>query len=183
MIEDENIATARQFLKVSGSIEAMRFQTKEEIAVKIIEFLQFDFTTRINREKLEEVKKIICEKDLPPEGKTIRFQDLEKIKELSEIITKTRGRLDVVTRRQYLVFFLRKNTNYSLSRIGIFIGRDHASVHHSINKIEDYFHSNDIEMLEYCWEVEEMLIKYGVLWKSKESRANYWKSAKRTEVI
>lgn len=50
--------------------------------------------------------------------------------------SKTRKQ-EIVFARQLIMYFARKYTNYSLSKIGEFIGgKDHATVLHAYNKIE-----------------------------------------------
>lgn len=51
---------------------------------------------------------------------------------------------ELVFKRQLLMYYLRNNTNLSLSRIGQICGKkDHATVLHGVRTVENYLEYND----------------------------------------
>lgn len=86
----------------------------------------------------EEILKVIC-RELQ--------MDFEEVKN-----RKTRLR-EFVYARQLYAYFCKQYTNESLSKIGKFINKDHATMIHSINQIKGYYEfdntiQNDVNKLE-----------------------------------
>ena len=86
----------------------------------------------------EEILKVIC-RELQ--------MDFDEVKN-----RKTRLR-EFVYARQLYAYFCKQYTNESLSKIGQFINKDHATMIHSINQIKGYYEfdnatQNDVKKLE-----------------------------------
>jgi len=73
-------------------------------------------------------------------------EDVEKFKKLCEFFFKfhwedisgPRRKRELVTARQYSSTWIRKNTDWSLARIGKFMGnQDHSTIIHSVNAVYD----------------------------------------------
>jgi len=52
--------------------------------------------------------------------------------------------------RQLFAKFMKKYTNYSLGRIGKYIGRDHATILHSIKTVNNYYDTDKDFRELYC---------------------------------
>lgn len=86
----------------------------------------------------EEILKVVC-RELQ-----MNFEEVKN--------RKTRLR-DFVYARQLYAYFCKQYTNESLSKIGKFINKDHATMIHSINQIKGYYEfdniiQNDVNKLE-----------------------------------
>lgn len=77
----------------------------------------------------EEILKVIC-RELE--------MDFDEVKN-----RKTRLREFVYVRQLYS-YFCKKYTNYSLTKIGKFINKDHATIIHSIKQIKGYYDFNNV---------------------------------------
>jgi chromosomal replication initiation ATPase DnaA len=71
-------------------------------------------------------------------------EDIEKFQKLCEFffkfhwedITGPRRKRELVTARQFVTTWIKKNTDWSLSRVGKFIGgQDHSTIIHSVNAV------------------------------------------------
>lgn len=61
----------------------------------------------------------------------------------TEQITSTNRSKEMVQPRQVAMYLVRNLTNYSLPEIGKVFSRDHTTVMHSINKVEEYLQSSE----------------------------------------
>ena len=59
-----------------------------------------------------------------------------------DILSVIRNR-EFVAARQLFFYYARKNTSHSLKKIGIFLGKDHATVLHSIKAVNDLLDIKD----------------------------------------
>ena len=73
-----------------------------------------------------------------------------------DILSKSRKR-EVVAARQAYCYYAKQRTNHSLLVIGDLVDRDHATVIHSINKIEDLIDTKDKMTLELIDRVNRLL--------------------------
>lgn len=74
-----------------------------------------------SKDKVENIKEIVC-----------KVTDVD----FNELISKSRKR-NITEARQLFHYFVRRETNLSLTQIGQMTNRDHSSVIHSINFVND----------------------------------------------
>ena len=76
---------------------------------------------------------------------------------LDEDYNKSKSRkTDVVLGRQMAMYLVRKHTNMSLSRIGSFFNKDHATVLHSVKVIDNYMFYHK-ERKQEVWELNRII--------------------------
>ena len=73
--------------------------------------------------------------------------------------SKNRNR-EVVYRRQYLMWFLRRVTNLSFMHIGMMFDRDHATVMHACRSVDHSMKLNDMYFLKYVADLKNNLDEF-----------------------
>lgn len=113
------------------------------------------YTENLTKEDVEELMEIEKESNQIINGEEIEKSRLESINyAVQNLITKhqLRGsqKLEIKTKRQAIMWWLRSNTQYTLSTIGQKAYKDHSTVLHAIRRVNEYIDTNDELMLEYC---------------------------------
>ena len=93
-----------------------------------------------------------------------------------QIISKNRKR-EISEARHLCFYFLRNYTSLSLKSIGKMIGmRDHATIIHGVNNIENVSPTNEIllKKIKICSENMSIFEDVNVVKMCIEQRANYW---------
>ena len=78
--------------------------------------------------------------------------------ETVDLESKCRNR-NLVVARQLAMYFIKKYTNLTLLKIGqLFGNRDHTTVIHSINTIEDFIYIKDGKFLKMIYDIESTFL-------------------------
>jgi len=93
---------------------------------------------------------------------TIIFSAVEIVTSYSyDTLTLKKRKRSMVHARQLIFYFLKKYTSYTLKNIGKFFGKDHTTVIHGIQTINDLLYVEDKEILE--WEQDiNILIRQSI---------------------
>lgn len=123
------------------------------------------YTENLTKEDVEELMEIESESNQIINGEEIEKSRLESINEaVQTLITKhqLRGsqKLEIKTKRQAIMWWLRFNTQYTLSTIGQKANKDHSTVLHAIRRVNEYIDTNDELMMEYCKEIWKELDQF-----------------------
>ena len=123
------------------------------------------YTDNLKLEDVEELMQIEKDSNQIINGETIEKSRLESINEaVQNLITKhqLRGsqKLEIKTKRQAIMWWLRFNTQYTLSTIGQKAYKDHSTVLHAIRRVNEYIDTNDELMIEYCKEIWKELDQF-----------------------
>jgi chromosomal replication initiator protein len=141
----ENVSeNVRELEGVVNSLMAYSVTCNREVDLGLAEIV-VKRVTHIEKKviTIEEILKRVC--------------DYYSVKQ-DDIYTKSRKR-NIVQVRQVSMYLAQKHTSLSCSRIGMLVGkRDHATVIHSVNQIEDRL-TNDKKLKEDLLNIEELLLK------------------------
>lgn len=123
------------------------------------------YTDNLKLEDVEELMQIEKDSNQIINGETIEKSRLESINEaVKNLMTKhqLRGsqKLEIKTKRQAIMWWLRFNTQYTLSTIGQKAHKDHSTVLHAIRRVNEYIDTNDELMIEYCKEIWKELDQF-----------------------
>lgn len=114
------------------------------------------YTNHLTPENVEELMEIESESNQIINGEEIENSRLESIdKTVNDLIKKHQligsQKLEIKTKRQAIMWWLRKNTDYNLRTIGEKVtNKDHSTVLHAIRRVNEYIDTNDELLLHYC---------------------------------
>lgn len=124
------------------------------------------YTENLTREDVEELMEIESESNQIINGEEIENSRLESIdKTVNDLITKHQligsQKLEIKTKRQAIMWWLRKNTDYNFRTIGEKVtNKDHSTVLHAIRRVDEYIDTNDELLLHYCSQIWEDLNQF-----------------------
>lgn len=117
------------------------------------------YTENLTREDVEELMEIESESNQIINGEEIENSRLESIDQaIQTLITKHQligsQKLEIKTKRQAIMWWLRKNTDYNFRTIGEKVtNKDHSTVLHAIRRVDEYIDTNDELLLHYCSQI------------------------------
>lgn len=117
------------------------------------------YTENLTKEDVEELMEIESESNQIINGEEIEKSRLESIDQaVQTLITKhqLRGsqKLEIKTKRQAIMWWLKQNTKYNLRTIGEKVDdKDHSTVLHAIRRVSEYIDTNDELLLHYCSQI------------------------------
>jgi len=86
-----------------------------------------------------------------------------------EVLKKKNRKRERVIARQMICFFARKYTTLTLCEVGNLVGgKDHTTVIHSVNTVNDFIHIKDGRFLKMIFDIESMFIE-----KQKDATDKY----------